>query len=110
MANHIPVEGSTGARLNVQGGNSPPSPVSGRKLFTRPTIRSAESLEVIRALAVIQDGLRQLVMAGGLLRTPFVNEKGIMVIAIKLNGHDLGVGPDGNFIVDGKSVMEERSE
>lgn len=110
MENPIPEDVSTGARLNGPGRNSRLSPRYGKQLSTRPTTLNAESLELIRALAVIQDGLRQFVMAGGMLRTPFVNEKGIMVLAIKVRGHDLGVGPDGNFILDGKSVMEERTE
>jgi hypothetical protein len=67
-------------------------------------------VEVIKALAVIQDGMRQFVMAGGLLKAPYVNEKGILILAIKLHGHSLGVGPEGNLMIDGISVMEGRLE
>jgi hypothetical protein len=66
--------------------------------------------EIVKALAVLQDGLRQLALAGATVRAPQVNELGILIMAAKLDGHSLGIGPDGNFLVDSVSVMESRQE
>lgn len=111
MGNPTPEDVSMAARSSGQGGSSLSSPAPGNKSSTLRTTRSAGStLDILKALAVIQDGLRQFVMAGGMARQPMVNDKGVMVMAIKLNGHDLGIGPDGNFLVDGRSVMESRPE
>lgn len=110
MENPIPEAGSTPAPSNVPAANSPPSPRHGKMSSTPPTTQSVKLLEIIQALAVIQDGLRQLALAGVQVRRPQVNDQGILVMAVKLNGHTLGVGPNGNFILDGKSVMEKRTE
>lgn len=110
MESPTPEAASTGEPSSAPATNSPPSPRFGRTSSTPPTLLTAELVEIIKALAVIQDGLRLFVLAGGFLKPPFVNERGILVLAIRLRGHTLGVGPDGNFIVDGISVMESRSE
>lgn len=110
MENPTPVAASTAAQSRSQDSNSPPLPGSGKRSSTRGITPIVPSLELIRALAVIQDGLRQFVLAGGMLRTPEVNDKGVMVLAIKLNDHSLGIGPEGNFTVDSISVMEGRQE
>jgi len=109
MDKPIPGAESTPAPSIGHGKNFPPSPRFGKQ-HTAQTALSVGLVEAIKALAVIQDGLRQLALAGAMIRTPEVNDKGILVMAIKLNGHKLGVGPDGNFTVDGISVMEERKE
>ncbi len=109
MEKPIPVEESTAEPLRKPGGNFPPSPRHGKQ-STAPTVPSVALPEVIKALAVIQDGLRQLALAGTMIRAPEVNDKGILVMAIKLTGHKLGVGPDGQFTVDGISVMQPRQE
>lgn len=110
MDNPTPEAASTAEPSNAPAGNSPPSPKFGKPSSTRQTALTAELVEIIKALAVIQDGLRLFVLAGGLLKPPSLSPNGILVLAIKLHGHSLGVGPDGNFIVDGISVMEGRSE
>lgn len=110
MENPTPVAASTAEPLNAPGSNSPPSHRFGKPSSTPPTPLTAELVQMIKALAVIQDGLRLFVMSGGFLKPPYVNEKGILVLAIRLRGHTLGVGPEGNFLVDGRSVMEGRNE
>lgn len=90
--------------------NSPPLSEFGKPSSTPQTGRLAGLVEVIKALAVIQDGLRQFAMAGGFLKAPYVNANGILILAIKLRGHSLGVGPEGNLMIDGISVMEGRLE
>jgi len=67
-------------------------------------------LDAIKALAVLQDGLRLFALAGGLVKPQSVNESGILVLGIKLSGHTLAVGPEGNFLIDGISIMESREE
>lgn len=49
-------------------------------------------------------------MAGATVRAPQVNDLGILIMAAKLDGHTLGVGPEGHFLLDGISVMESRPE
>ncbi len=110
MENRIPVAESTPEQSIGHGKNFPPHPRYGKQSPTPPTVPAVGLAEVIKALAVIQDGLRQLALAGVMIRTPEVNDKGILVMAIKLNGHKLGVGPDGQFTVDGISVMQPRQE
>lgn len=110
MDNPTPAEGSTVERLTAPAENSPPSQGFGKPSSIRRTPLTAELVEVIKALAVIQDGLRLFALAGGLMKAPSLTQNGILVLAIKLKGHALGVGPEGNFTVDGISVMEGRSE
>lgn len=105
-----PADGSTVVPSTLPESNSPPSPMFGKQSPTRRTPPTALSIEIVKALAVLQDALRLFVMAGGMLRAPYVNEKGILILALKLRDHDLGVGPEGNFTVDGTSVMEGRRE
>lgn len=110
MENPTPEDVSIKARSPVPDPHTPPSPRHGKQ-STMPTIRPAVSLpDIVKALAVLQDGLRQLALAGATVRAPQVNELGILILAAKLDGHTLGVGPDGNFLVDSISVMAERAE
>lgn len=108
--NPTPETGSTGEPLTAPEQSSPPLPASGRTSSIQTTARTAASVEIIKALAVIQDGLRLFALAGGLLKPPFLVDNRILVLAMKLRGHTLGVGPEGNFVVDGISVMEGRGE
>lgn len=110
MENLTPVGASTAGPSNSRGGNSPPSRGYGKRSSIPPTVRTAELAEIIKALAILQDGLRLFVLSGGLQAAPYVNEKGILVLALKIHGHTIGVGPEGNFVVDGISVMEGRQE
>lgn len=109
MDNPIPEDVSTTARSRGPGASTPPSPRHGKQ-STSPTIRPVNLPEIVKALAVIQDGLRQLAMAGATVRAPQVNDLGILIMAAKLDGHTLGVGPEGHFLLDGISVMESRPE
>lgn len=110
MGNLTPGGASTVAPLTVPEPNSPHKPGFGKPSYTPKIVPIANLLEIIKALAIIQDGLRKFVLTGGLQKPPTVNDKGILIIAIKLPGHTLGVGPDGNFTVDSRSVMEGRQE
>lgn len=110
MENLTHAAASMGGQSRLPGSNSPPSQGFGRPSPIRQTPLTAESIELIKALAILQDALRQFVLAGGMLRPPYINDKGILVLAIKLRGHTLGVGPGGDFILDGRSVMEVRQE
>lgn len=110
MDNPTPEDASTRARSPVPEPHTPPSPRHGKQ-YTTPMTRPVVSLpDIVKALAVLQDGLRQLALAGATVRAPQVNELGILILAAKLDGHTLGVGPDGNFLVDSVSVMAERKE
>lgn len=110
MDNPTPADESTVAPSTGPGPNSLHSPRSGKESSTPQTVLTAELVEIIKALAVIQDGLRLFALAGGLLRPPSLNANGILVLALRLHGHTLGVGPEGSFLVDGISVMEGRTE
>lgn len=110
MEHPTPAGASTAEPSRLHASNSPPSQGSGKQSPIRPTPLSAELIELIKALAILQDALRQFALAGGILRVPYINPSGVLVLAVKLRGHILGVGPEGNFTVDGISVMDGRQE
>jgi hypothetical protein len=98
------------AQLRKRTKNFRHPPISGRIPPTQPTAQTVQRYGgAVLALATLQDSLRKLSQAGGIVKVQ-INSDGSVTFEISLPGHFVGLDLANNFTLDSRSVMAPRTE